>query len=205
MSGLGVQGVPSLFTPPTSPSQKTTPHTESISSSPSGTPVTESSEIRHVDSSSEANLNANTESSHTTGNPDADRERKTLGYKEFTNFVASDETLFMVRRFNTLNVRAALLLQDELVQLEDELKELDLYNIEGFPEKFDNGSFRKDKDEIRRDLIKKELIPKLKEYSKFHNRSPPNHRHELISQMILSIVVPNLGGDHLPKVKSEAR
>jgi hypothetical protein len=72
----------------------------------------------------------------------------------------------MVRRFGTLNIRAALALQDEIVELEEELNDGELFNRKFIEGEYDNGSFRLDPDKGRKELIQAKIIPKLTAYSK---------------------------------------
>lgn len=92
-------------------------------------------------------------------------DRKMLGYSFYSRFIAEEPTLFMVRRFGALNVRAALALQDEIVQLEDELNYEEYYNRDILEGEYDNGSFRLDPDKDRKKLIEDQIIPKLTRYS----------------------------------------
>ncbi|KAL0783585.1 hypothetical protein CaCOL14_001492 [Colletotrichum acutatum] len=50
---------------------------------------------------------------------------KYIGYKGYSSFITSEDDFFILRRFDTLNVRVALALQDELSGLEEELEALD--------------------------------------------------------------------------------
>ncbi|CEJ82518.1 hypothetical protein VHEMI02578 [[Torrubiella] hemipterigena] len=50
---------------------------------------------------------------------------KFVGYKGYTNFISTDDSLFILRRFNSLNIRVALALQDEVSVLEEKLNILD--------------------------------------------------------------------------------
>jgi hypothetical protein len=47
------------------------------------------------------------------------------GFAEFSRFIASDDDLFLYRRFGSLAARNIVYLQAELQSLEDQLKELD--------------------------------------------------------------------------------
>jgi hypothetical protein len=93
-------------------------------------------------------------------------DRKMVGYQGYSNFLSGDQTFFMVRRFRTLNVRAALALQDEIVELEADLNDREEYNKTYFQEYYDNGSIRLDPDKKRRELIKDKIVPRLTVYSK---------------------------------------
>src|SRR5256885_335977 len=50
---------------------------------------------------------------------------KYIGYEGFSTFVASDNDFFFLRRFGTLHARVLLSLQDQLVELEQRLKDLE--------------------------------------------------------------------------------
>ncbi|KAK8036543.1 hypothetical protein PG991_001680, partial [Apiospora marii] len=52
-------------------------------------------------------------------------ERKYVGYKDFTTFVALHDDVFSIRRFGKLHIRCLLTLQDRLVHLESKLDSLD--------------------------------------------------------------------------------
>ena len=55
---------------------------------------------------------------------------KYLGYRAFCEWSASDNELFVLRRFTALNTRVILKMQDEIVQLEEELAEIDYQNAQ---------------------------------------------------------------------------
>src|ERR1700722_559445 len=50
---------------------------------------------------------------------------KYTGYRVFSQFIASDNDFFVLRRFGTLNARVILALQDQLSKLEEDLEEID--------------------------------------------------------------------------------
>ncbi|KAI0905116.1 hypothetical protein F4823DRAFT_567071 [Ustulina deusta] len=50
---------------------------------------------------------------------------KYVGYRGYTKFIASKDDFIILRHFNSLNIRIALLLQDEIAVLENELAEID--------------------------------------------------------------------------------
>jgi len=92
---------------------------------------------------------------------------KFIGYKVFTRWLASDNSLFIFRRFGALNARVALAMQNELVDLEEQLQLLD--DAASSPTSHwnvNNGSFRHDPLEERQHLVTKELPNKLTAYSK---------------------------------------
>jgi hypothetical protein len=93
------------------------------------------------------------------------RARKYIEYPAFAEFVASDSDLFVLRRFNRLNARVLLRLQDELVILEDQLNDIDCKSRARDAGDVNNGSFREDPIEERVSLLA-DMSVKLREYSK---------------------------------------
>jgi hypothetical protein len=92
------------------------------------------------------------------------RRWQTLGYPVYSQVVASDSALFLLRRFDNLNSRVILGLQDELAVLEDKLKVLD-GNCQQSNAPVNNGSFRQDTQKERKKLLEN-IKEKLVEYSK---------------------------------------
>ncbi|KAI0882000.1 uncharacterized protein GGS22DRAFT_196164 [Annulohypoxylon maeteangense] len=90
---------------------------------------------------------------------------KYTGYRGFTNFVASDPDFFVVRRFDTLNARVLLTLQDHLSALEERLSKLDEKYYAKSAEDVNNGSIRDDQSD--RAALTMEICDKLKDYSKY--------------------------------------
>ena len=93
-----------------------------------------------------------------------------VGYDIFSKWVASDQGWLIVRHFGTLNTRVILALQDQIVQLEEELKAVDdrcrlPSSILHDDDQTDNGSFRKDFSE-RKELICDKLVNALSKYSR---------------------------------------
>ncbi|KAI1457149.1 hypothetical protein F4805DRAFT_475395 [Annulohypoxylon moriforme] len=90
---------------------------------------------------------------------------KYIGYKGYSGFIASEYEFFILRRFDTLNVRVALLLQDEISMLEKELSAVD----EGYSRKnatdINNGTLRHDQED-RVELLKK-IGSKIRYYNDF--------------------------------------
>jgi len=72
---------------------------------------------------------------------------KYIGYKGYSDFVASDNDFFIFRRFTSLNSRVALLLQDQLSLLEEQLEELDRQYSRKEAGDINNGSFRFDNED----------------------------------------------------------
>jgi hypothetical protein len=89
--------------------------------------------------------------------------RKYTGYRGFASFVASDTDFFVLRRFDKLNARVLLTLQDQLATLEERLEELDnKYSARNAPD-IDNGTCRGDQPD-RTELID-QISVKVREYS----------------------------------------
>lgn len=97
------------------------------------------------------------------------RRWQTIGYPIFSEFLATDDELFIVRRFKSLNVRLILKMQDEICKLEEDLKSCDKPQIEAV-EPVNNGSFRRDKVTERKKLLD-EIQTKMKEYSMYFSHS----------------------------------
>lgn len=93
---------------------------------------------------------------------------KYSGYRVFSRWVASDQAWFIVRRFGALNTRVILALQDEIVQLDQSLDEIDEeLSRKAIDDSTNNGSFRYDPSNRRRDLILNTLPKKLLKYSMY--------------------------------------
>lgn len=89
---------------------------------------------------------------------------KYIGYEGFSTLVASDNDFFLLRRFGTLHARVLLSLQDQLVELEQELRKIDKKAAEKTAPDCHNGSFRMNKVAERSETLCK-IHTKLKEYS----------------------------------------
>lgn len=89
---------------------------------------------------------------------------KYIGYKGYSEFIASDNDFYIVRQFASLNARVVLALQDQIAVLETNLDELDAQYSKRDAEDLHNGSFRDDRDD-RTELIEK-ITTKLAKYSK---------------------------------------
>lgn len=84
--------------------------------------------------------------------------------------MASDQALFVVRRFGTLNTRVVLAMQDEIAQLEEKLDFMDReYSRRAISQEVDNGTFRSDPFKDRNDLVMNILPEKLARYNSFIN------------------------------------
>lgn len=87
-----------------------------------------------------------------------------MGYRGFSEFVASHDNFFILRRFGTLTARVLLSLQDELVELEGQLETLENHLSSAGAPDIHNGSFREETQQARVDLIR-EIDGKLRAYS----------------------------------------
>jgi hypothetical protein len=92
---------------------------------------------------------------------------KYYGYKAFSEWSASDNDFFAIRRFGALNTRVILKWQDDICQLEEKLAKIDEENSQVDENRVNNGSFRKDKK--GRNKLLEECFTKLKEYSTHSN------------------------------------
>lgn len=91
---------------------------------------------------------------------------KYTGYRVFSRWMAADQEFFIVRRFGALNTRVILALQDEITQLERVLDGIDMqYSRKAEDPRTNNGSFRFDPSDQRRELIHDILPGKLLKYS----------------------------------------
>lgn len=89
---------------------------------------------------------------------------KYTGYQGFSEFVASDDDFFVLRRFGTLSARVLLALQDRLSELEEELQTLDAtYSLKTATDAH-NGSFRQETHPERHELVLS-ILQNLREYS----------------------------------------
>lgn len=111
---------------------------------------------KSVSSNTSNNYCPRTSNSHatiSTSSSSSVREAKAyqkMGYPAFSAFLASDDDAFVIRKFGTLHVRAILILQDEIVQLEERLAVIDNECANQPVSEADaylhhNGSFRADK------------------------------------------------------------
>ncbi|KAI1094634.1 hypothetical protein F5B19DRAFT_490166 [Rostrohypoxylon terebratum] len=91
---------------------------------------------------------------------------KYIGYEGYSNFIASDDEFFVLRRFNALNVRIALLLQDEISKLENELSEIDRDCSKKSASDINNGTLRHDEVEDRTEILNK-IRRKIRNYNDF--------------------------------------
>lgn len=92
---------------------------------------------------------------------------KYQGYPGLTKFMSSSSDAFVLRRFNKLNTRVVLAIQDEIYVLEKKLERCDQKSMFGVEAIERNSSIRQQNDALReRHKILRELRPLLKEYSK---------------------------------------
>ena len=93
-----------------------------------------------------------------------------IGYRAFSQWVATDQSFFVVRKFGALGARVALSLQDEVTQLEARLNDLDRLaswkdeKAGSSPTFVNNGTFRDDPMTDRSRLIKHEISDTLSRY-----------------------------------------
>lgn len=73
------------------------------------------------------------------------------GYPEMSMWMASDDDFFVLRRFGALSARVALMLQDQLTRLEEELEKEDVACMQ-MP-KGDSGTFRNDVRSRRQEIL----------------------------------------------------
>ncbi|KAF9876167.1 hypothetical protein CkaCkLH20_06110 [Colletotrichum karsti] len=94
-----------------------------------------------------------------------ERPWKYIGYKGYAEFISSEDDFYLLRRFDTLNIRATLALQDEISQLEQQLENLDqeMRRVNG--SHYNNGTMRGD--EADRSALLSEITRKLKNYNEF--------------------------------------
>lgn len=107
------------------------------------------------------------------------------GFSDFSHYIASDEKLFIFRRFGSLSARNILYLQAELQLLEQQLQELDEqdYNIirqlrEGDEKTFVDSaarnweSFKGQASGVERQKTKMDLIMRLRTLMKEYGQLP---------------------------------
>lgn len=96
---------------------------------------------------------------------------KYAGYRVFSRWMAADQEFFIVRRFGALNTRVILALQDEITQHEQRLDMIDMeYSRKAKDLTTNNGSFRFDPSNERREIIRATLPDKLLKYSAWSSR-----------------------------------
>ncbi|KAI5918627.1 hypothetical protein F4810DRAFT_725541 [Camillea tinctor] len=88
---------------------------------------------------------------------------KFVGYRRYAEFISSDDDFFILRRFNTLNVRITLALQDQISVLEEQLEALDKQHSAKSATDINNGTFRGDIEE--RELLIHQITEALSQYN----------------------------------------
>lgn len=92
-----------------------------------------------------------------------DEPWKTHGYPELTRWMASSNDFLVLRRFSQIGARITLKLQDELVRMEDQLRQMDDFASSQPKGCGGSGSYRLDEGSPR-DKLLLEMAPRLKEY-----------------------------------------
>ncbi|KAI0021779.1 hypothetical protein F4780DRAFT_736560 [Xylariomycetidae sp. FL0641] len=90
---------------------------------------------------------------------------KHVGYKGYAQFLSSDHDFLIVRRFDTLSIRAVLALQDKVTNLETMLAQLDNKYSRQEATDVNNGTLRDDMAD--RAALMDELIEALSRYRNF--------------------------------------
>ncbi|KAI9172619.1 hypothetical protein HJFPF1_02126 [Paramyrothecium foliicola] len=101
---------------------------------------------------------------------------KYIGYQGYANFISSDDELLILRRFDKLNVRAMLALQDEISELEEDLSKLDTYYSAKATEDVHNGTFRDDVGD-RKSLMQR-ITPKILQYNELVLQQSELRKHK---------------------------
>ncbi|KAI1123516.1 hypothetical protein F5Y10DRAFT_251693 [Nemania abortiva] len=90
---------------------------------------------------------------------------KYVGYRRYAEFISSDSDLLIFRRFETLNARVGLLLQDKMSLLEQKLINLDSEYSRKNAGPVNNGTLRDDMED--REALLNEVAYHLHKYNKF--------------------------------------
>lgn len=101
---------------------------------------------------------------HLTRSEIDEKPWKYIGYQGYTDFIASENDFFILRRFASVSARIALSLQDQVVVLEKELNDFDWKYSRKEEEDVNNGTFREEEEE--RTEVLEALRLKLLQYSK---------------------------------------
>jgi hypothetical protein len=91
-----------------------------------------------------------------------ERPWKYIGYKVFSEWCASCDDFFVVRRFGSIATRVILRMQWEISKLENQLSALDKESMFEMEEDANNGAFEYD-DEERKDVLN-QIEKRLKHY-----------------------------------------
>ncbi|KAF3018462.1 hypothetical protein E8E14_007858 [Neopestalotiopsis sp. 37M] len=104
-------------------------------------------------------LSAHARVSQLTDKDFREKPWKYIGYRGYTNFLSSDDDMFILRRFKALNVRVILEQQDKISVLEQSLTEIDDRNSKIDAPDVNNGTIRDDLKErkLLLDDISKEI------------------------------------------------
>ena len=89
---------------------------------------------------------------------------KYVGYRGASQWMASEDDFFMVRRFATLNTRVILTKEAQIADLERQLEEKDLMKAPPGAAEYDNSTVLEDYTPDRQNLLAR-LWRELKEYS----------------------------------------
>ena len=90
-----------------------------------------------------------------------------IGYKGFCEWSATTDDFLVIRRFDSLAIRAIFLLQWEITKLESELAKMDETSMYGPVPDDSNGSFERDFPNRQRQI--RTIKEKLEEYCEFSN------------------------------------
>jgi hypothetical protein len=88
---------------------------------------------------------------------------KYIGYRGYADFISSDDDFLILRRFDSLNTRVVLALQDEIAAIEEELDALDARHSKRESADVNNGTLRDDLAD-RKELVSL-AAKKLQKYS----------------------------------------
>ena len=88
---------------------------------------------------------------------------KYIGYKGYSEFLASESNFLVFKRFNTADTRIALVLQDRVSELTERLKEVDEKYSDKSAKDVNSSSLRRDQPD--RKLLLQELHEALVKYS----------------------------------------
>lgn len=90
------------------------------------------------------------------------------GYDEFSKWMASDDDCFIIRRFEKLNARVILYMQERISQIEQRLIQIHEGNAHPSNEKRRNDSIRWDaRNEQERDRLMRDLTGLLHHYNQY--------------------------------------
>ena len=88
---------------------------------------------------------------------------KYIGYKGYSEFLGSESNFLVFKRFNTANARIALVLQDQVSELTERLKQVDEKYSDKGAKDVDSSSLRHDQSD--RKVLLQELHEALIKYS----------------------------------------